>query len=103
MFTVQLKNAKEDSLLVPFIMLTAKLFSNVAGGGQLFKPWCGRPIDMIWSLGHKVGDELLYTSKKEWLETWRIPKQHAFDRRSKSILLEQKNKENFLSESRFQR
>ena len=47
MFTVQLKNAKEDSLLVPFIMLTAKLFSNVAGVGQLFKPWYGRPIDMI--------------------------------------------------------
>ena len=27
------------------IMLTAKLFSNVTGA-DMFKPWCGRPIDI---------------------------------------------------------
>ena len=37
MFIVQLKNVKENSLLVPFVMLAAKLFANVVGVDQLFK------------------------------------------------------------------
>ena len=85
---IQVTN-KKDSLFVAWIFVPERWssFSKTAGTG-IFKPWCGRPIE-IWSFEHQVGDELLCTSKRD---DWRLGGFQSntywdFNRGRKSILL----------------